>query len=252
MTEDGLTGGRADGQMGRWNELGTPNSRHLALPVLPSARLPVLLALAACQASTSRPYFNPLPEAAHAEVELLVPEATRTLAEALRADSIPVVRVEQRDGFLDSRWFDAKTLQPAHGRPLGSGVVRVRAWVTPAKPGFSEYEVEAVYRPLLDPSRPDRELEEPVPMDHPIGRRIAGVVKKLVEKYGEPVPPPAKAVADTGRARARPDSTARRADTTRRAQPPPKRDTLPGKRDTIPPKRDTIPPMELRLGAVRC
>jgi hypothetical protein len=42
----------------------------------------------ACQASTTRPTFGPLPGAATGEVHLGPAEATKTLAEALTADSI--------------------------------------------------------------------------------------------------------------------------------------------------------------------
>jgi hypothetical protein len=152
---------------------------------------------AACQASTTRPPFVPYPEAAHGEIGFGNPDrvatvirATQVLAEALRADSIPVARVEERDGYLETRWFEASSLQPTSREPLGPDVVRVRAWVTPAKPGFGTIEVETVYRPLIDPSLPARELETPVPDDHPVGRRVADVVKKLVERYGEPAEPP--------------------------------------------------------------
>ena len=47
---------------------------------------------AACQPNTGRPVFSPLPEAAGTEVRLTPAEATRQLAAALRADSVPVTQ----------------------------------------------------------------------------------------------------------------------------------------------------------------
>jgi hypothetical protein len=181
-----------------------------------------------CQASTTRPPFGPYPEAAHGEIGFGNPDrlatvvrATRALADALLADSIPITRVEEQDGYLETRWFDARTLQPTAREPLGPDIVRVRGWVTPAKPGFGGIEVETVYRPLVDPSLPSRELESPVPNDHPVGLRVAEVVRRLVERYGEPPEPPAGAARPQVRAAPGPPPV----DTTRA----PPRDTLPAR-----------------------
>ncbi|MGH7559648.1 MAG: hypothetical protein ACRENB_01380 [Gemmatimonadales bacterium] len=181
------------------------------------------IVLAACQASTNRPPYDALPAAALAEVELGMPAATETLAEALRADSVPVVKVEARDGFLDSGWFDATSLAPTGRLPVGPDVVRVRAWATPTKVGFVELSVETVYRPIADPSRPERDLDVVVPPDHPVQRRVNGVLQRLLEQYGDtaaarafqPLRPPA-ARPDTGRrdtTGAKRDTTTRRRDT---------------------------------------
>ncbi len=171
------------------------------------------LALVACKATTSRPSFVPFPEAGHGEIGFgnpdrvaTITQATQVLAEALRADSIPVARVHVSDGYLETGWFDAASLTPTGRRPLGPEVVKVRGWVDPAKPGFSDLEVETVYVPYADPSRPERDLEAPVAADHPVATRVAGVIKALVEKFGEPdtttvraAAPGAKPpVADTG------------------------------------------------------
>jgi hypothetical protein len=143
----------------------------------------VLLALA-CRPSTTRPPITPYPEAAGSEVRLPVPEATRRLAEALRADSIPVRTVRLRDGYIETRWFLARTGRRPAGRPLGTGVVRIRAWADPARPGSAQLTVETLYRPLVDPSLPERELEREVPRGHPVAIRVEGVLKKLVDRYG--------------------------------------------------------------------
>lgn len=175
-------------------------TRHSALGAgaripfrLPTAgcRLPILLALSvltvlSCRATTRRPYFTPLPMAATAQVELGVAEATRALSEALARDSITLRTIHENDGYLDSGWLDAETLEPTRARPLGPGVVRVRAWVTPDREFWSELVVEASFRPIADPSRPERELDTPLPEQHPLQRRIAGALRGLVERYGDP------------------------------------------------------------------
>jgi hypothetical protein len=151
--------------------------------------LPVLAL--ACQPATSRPPLVPRPEAAGQEIRLPVREATRRLADALKADTIPVQRVELRDGYMETPWFDARTGRPTSRRAIGTTVVRVRGWADPSRPGSSLLTVETVYRPLVDPSLPDRELEQAVPRDHRIAKKVAGVLTRMAQRYGAPPPPEA-------------------------------------------------------------
>ena len=198
----------------------------------PVRRLPfALLLLAACRATTARPSFTPFPAATSAEVELDIPAATRALAEALASDSIALAAIKENDGFIDSGWLDAATLEHTAKRPVGESVVRVRAWVNPSREFWSELVVEAAYRPLVDPSRPDRELEIPLPTDHPLQRRIAGTLRKLIEKYGDPeslkaLAPPKTTKPDS--AKAKKDSTGAKPDSTK-PKPKAKPDTIPAR-----------------------
>ncbi|HEU5218130.1 MAG TPA: hypothetical protein VFU23_05690, partial [Gemmatimonadales bacterium] len=60
--------------------------------------------LLSCAATTTRPYYLPLPSSAVAEIELGIPEATRALAEGLAKDSIALSLIREKDGFIDSGW----------------------------------------------------------------------------------------------------------------------------------------------------
>jgi hypothetical protein len=147
------------------------------------------LLLLGCFPSTTRPSFLPQPTAAAIELQLEVPKATRALALALNTDSIPIRRTEPKDGWLESEWFDANTLKPTTARHLGLDVVKVRAWVDPARPStqgdnHSIITVETVYRPMADPSRSDRDLEREVPATHPIAGRVLAVTTALAKKFG--------------------------------------------------------------------
>ncbi len=155
-----------------------------------------------CRATTKRPDVVPLPEAEHAVVgfgilnrDSSVALITDSVVAYLVADSIPVLRVRRVDGYLETPWFDAKTLLPTAVRPLGQDVVKVRAWVDAAKPGFAQVEIETVYVPAADPSLRDRDTEVAVPLVHPVNRRVAGSLKRLNDKYG--VPDEAKEKAET-------------------------------------------------------
>ncbi len=155
-----------------------------------TARLGLLavsaFALAACFPTTTRPPFLPEPSAPVFEVELTVADATRALALALDADSFPIRRTEVKDGWLESDWFNASTRQPTSQRRLGPGVVKLRAFIDPARAGSSDsthsnITVEVVYRPLADPSRSDRDLEREVPANHPIEGRVVLLLTRLVK-----------------------------------------------------------------------
>jgi hypothetical protein len=150
--------------------------------------LGTMAGLIACQPATSRPPYQPVPQAAITEVRLPPREATRLLAEALRADSIPAVRVDLRDNWIETRWFDPASGQVTSNRPIGRNVVRLRAWADPTHPGNSKITVETVYRPIADASLPDRELDRQVPRDHPVAIKVRAALQDLVKRYGGPPP----------------------------------------------------------------
>jgi hypothetical protein len=153
------------------------------------------LGLLACQPVTSRPSFQPVPDAATIEVRLPPREATRLLAETLRADSIPTKRVDLRDNWLETGWFDPATGRRTGRRPIGRRVVLVRAWSDPTHPGNSKMIVETVYRPVADPSLPERELDRQVPRDHLVAIKVRAALQDLVKRYGGPPPPTEPAAA---------------------------------------------------------
>ena len=97
--------------------------------------------------------------------------------------------VELRDAWLETGWFVASTGQPVRRRPIGPDVVRVRAWADPTHPGNSKLLVETVYRPLADPSLPERELDRQVPRNHPVAIKVRAALQDLVKRYGGPPPP---------------------------------------------------------------
>ena len=159
--------------------------------------------LAACRPNTTRPAITPYPEAAGVEIRLRPPEATRRLAEALQADSITPTQVRLRDGYLETAWLDSATGRPTTRRPIGTGVVRLRAWADPGRPGNTVLTVETLYRPLADPSLPERELERQVPQPHPTAVKVEGVLAALLKRHGGPpaAEPAEPAAAVRGRGR---------------------------------------------------
>jgi len=159
---------------------------------------PLVALLLACQPYTTRPSFGPLPSAAEAVVDLDVAKATTTLAEQLKSDSIPVSRVEPKDGYLETEWFTALTGQPTTDRILGDSLVRVRGWINAYGKERGSIRVETAVRPLANPSLPPRELDRQAPPENPAAVRVARVLSDMARRY--PVPgaeAPAAPVAPT-------------------------------------------------------
>ena len=162
-------------------------------------RLVAVAALVACQPATTRPPFPPAPQAATSEIRLSPGEITRLLAETFRADSMPVRRVEARDAWLETSWFDAASGARVRHRPIGDRAVQVRAWADPTRPGSSKVTVETIYRPVADPSLAERELDRQVPRDHPVAVKVRAALQDLVKRFGgppAPVAPAAEPAAD--------------------------------------------------------
>jgi len=139
----------------------------------------VLLSLVACNPNTTRPRIVPFPEDASIEVHAKIPAATERLIRALTVDSIPIAAQSTRDGWVETPWLSAETFRSTDARPIGTDIVRIRGWVNPAKEGFSTIIVEAAYRPYADPSLPGRELERPVPKDHPAQVRLDSMLARI-------------------------------------------------------------------------
>jgi hypothetical protein len=161
----------------------------------------LLVGLLACQPATTRPSFAPLPAAEEAVVDLDVAKATTTLAEALTSDSIPVTRVEPKDGYLETGWFIAASGAATSAWPIGDSVVRVRGWVNAYGKVRGSIRVETAVRPLANPALPPRELDQQAPKDNPAAMRVARVLEAMARRYpvpgAEPTAVPAKPAADS-------------------------------------------------------
>jgi hypothetical protein len=152
---------------------------------MPLSALPLLLA--ACTPVTSRPPFLPYPQAQVAVIDApptqLVPEAVGWLT----SQGLRVQWSSPQDGYVETAWYDVRSRQSVEGQTDPGDLlntVKIRCWADPNVPGKSQLTVEAVYRPLLDPSRPERDLEEVVPQGSD-GYRIAQqLIDAMKQKFG--------------------------------------------------------------------
>lgn len=152
----------------------------LALPFrIPNSAFPILVFVAACNPATTRPSFAPYPEALHAIINARPARVTEEAKTWLAAQGAPVEHASELDGFLETGWYDATDSSAAPVR------VKVRLWADPDVPGKARVTVEAVYRPIEDPSRTARDLERAVPETSAGQRLVERLLKALSEKLGE-------------------------------------------------------------------
>ena len=143
----------------------------------------VMAALACNPNSTRPPQLAPVTGAVRVDVALPPDLATQELADQLVVDTFPVTVVQLQDGYLETPWFDASTGIATGDRPLGPEVVRLRAWIDPGAPRHSHLTVELVFRPLADPSRSERQLDQQVPNDHPAAIRLGRALEAVTGRY---------------------------------------------------------------------
>lgn len=128
------------------------------------------LLLGGCTPTTTRPAFAPMPEALHAVINAPPERVTQVADSLLRVDTIRVRFVSLRDAFLETREF--------------AGSHRLRVWADPDVPGKSRVTIEAVYRPMEDPSRTPRDLERAAPPGSPSQLRAEQLLAALKDKLG--------------------------------------------------------------------
>jgi hypothetical protein len=163
--------------MDRWNG---EAARWAVRSIVPSFHV-CLVFLAACTPTTTRPAFAPVPESLHAIINA-PPDQVTTEAKAWLAAHGPTVQhANTRDAFLETGWYDATDSSAAPVR------VKIRLWADPDVSGKSRVTVEAVFRPMEDPSRTPRDLELAAPKES-AGQRLAErLLKALGEKLGQTV-----------------------------------------------------------------
>jgi len=154
-------------------------STHAFLRGTPHAAL--CMFVTACTPTTTRPAFAPQPEALHAVINAPPERVVQFADSLLRADTIRVRFVSLRDAFLETAEFGG-----APGAPGATPAPpqRVRLWADPDVPGKARVTIEAVYRPIEDPSRTTRDLERASPPGSPGQLRAQRLLTALKDKLG--------------------------------------------------------------------
>src|SRR5262249_43062791 len=74
--------------------------------------------------------------------------------------------ISAEDGYVESTWYNTDARKSVAGTgdiATLQATFKIRVWVDPDAPGKSKLTAEAVYRPMFDPSRGERELERNAP-----------------------------------------------------------------------------------------
>src|SRR6266516_443684 len=154
----------------------------------------ICLLLLACTPITTRPDFLPDPQAPRLVLDARPERVTPEIAALVAAESLQVERVNVRDGYVETAWYDTRSHRSFRGaRDVSdlAATVKIRCWADPYVPGQTRLTVEAAYRPRYDPSRPDRDLEVIVPKTH-AGHAIADSLswRRSGSALGHPAPHP--------------------------------------------------------------
>ena len=159
---------------------------HSAFRIQHSA-FAVCLFAAACTPTTTRPDFLPLPEAPSVVLYARPPRVAAEVQAWLAAQGLQVELANLQDAYVETAWFEPRSKRSIRGdRDPGdlAGTFKIRCWADPDAPGKSRLTVEAVYRPVLDPSRPERDLEVLVPPGHEGTKLVDRMIDELKKKLG--------------------------------------------------------------------
>jgi len=156
---------------------------------VPARLRPTLLVLflLACTPTTTRPDFMPLPEAPSVVLYARPPRVAAEVQAWLTAQGLQVELANTQDAYVETAWFEPRSKRSIRGdRDPGdlAGTFKIRCWADPDAPGKSRLTVEAVYRPVLDPSRPERDLEVLVPPGHEGAKLVERMIDELKKKLG--------------------------------------------------------------------
>ncbi len=112
-----------------------------------------------CAAANTRPATRPFPLASFdtlvGQPNVLIDSARSSITRL----GMQVAAVSAREGYLETRWFDARSRTSHRYNTNPEHLVRLRVWTDLVTPKESQVVVEAVSRSSVDPSVPDRELE---------------------------------------------------------------------------------------------
>ena len=157
-----------------------------ALSVRPPVRLTALFV--ACTPVTTRPGFMPYPQA---QVSIIDAPATRLVPEMvgwLSSQGLQVQWSSPEDGYVETAWYNVRTHASVFGDAEPGDLlntVKLRCWADPNVPGKSQLTVEVVYRPTLDPSRPERDLEVIAPHGSDGDQIASQLTDAMKKRFGE-------------------------------------------------------------------
>ncbi len=151
-------------------------------------RAGAILAVGACTPVTTRPGFMPYPQALVSIVDAPAPRLVPEMVGWLSSQGLQVLWSSPEDGYVETAWYNVRTRTSVFGDAEPGDLlntVKIRCWADPNVPGKSQLTVEAVYRPTLDPSRPERDLEVIAPQGSDGSRIASQLAEAMKKRFGE-------------------------------------------------------------------
>jgi hypothetical protein len=145
-----------------------------------------MLLVLGCTPATTRPPFLPSPRAPVAVVAAPAAEVVPEAVSWLVSQGLQVARSSTKDGYVETAWFDVRTRGSSRRGDPGDllNTIKIRCWADPYVRGKSQLTVEAIYRPVLDPSRPERDLEVIVPQESAGSHIPEQLIEAMTKKFG--------------------------------------------------------------------
>jgi hypothetical protein len=166
---------------------GSPPPAWLGRSAFRIPRSALVVVFAACSPVTTRPSFFPYPQAPSAVVDAtparIVPEAAGWLV----SQGLKIEWSSPQDGYVETAWYDLRSRASVFGDasvPDLLNTIKIRCWMDPNVPGKSQLTVEAVYRPMVDPSRPERDLEAIAPHGSDGDRLTTQLIEAMKQRFG--------------------------------------------------------------------
>ena len=137
----------------------------------------------ACDPTSHRPLFRPLPQALVDTVSAHPRDVIRDLSARLESEGLTLRRVSPRDGFLETRGFDvaARVTRDVDIRDP-TRVFVIRIWADSLPGVRSLVTAEAAYRRTSDPSQTMRQSEVMAQPEH-AGRQLVVAVIQATKAH---------------------------------------------------------------------
>jgi len=131
-----------------------------------------------------RPRLEPFPSDSALSLATPAPDVIRAVVAELVSTGVPVLIVTPVEGYVESRWYDVERHAAGKAGRRLAHTVKLRFYADPVA-GRTRLVAECAWQVIVDPSRPPRELERPVPAGHPGRALLDSVVARTMRRLGE-------------------------------------------------------------------
>lgn len=153
-------------------------------------RLPLVAvaALAGCAALGGvRPLYGPVPGSVTLQFNALPDAVTRAAAEEVQHAGLALQWMSPAEGYVETQWFNVTTRVSTPDPDLRDleHTVKIRVFADPTA-GKTRFVAEAVTTYVVDPSRPQREMERMTPEGHQGREVLTQILDRLKRRFPAP------------------------------------------------------------------